>query len=83
MALVHANALVFADGSSRHGCQDAAAAACGHSSCRSADTQHAELRPPAHCPVFVERHRQTLRTRKHSRRLDATHKARRRTQRSQ
>jgi len=35
VALVHANALLVADDSSRHGCQHAAAAAeCRHSRCR-------------------------------------------------
>jgi len=65
MTLVHDNALLVADGRSRHGCQHAAAAAadCGQSSCRSADTQHADHRPAAHSPVCVDCRTQALRTR--------------------
>jgi len=66
---LYANAILFADGGSRHPCQHASAAAaahCSHSSCRSADTQHAEHRPAAHSPVCVDRRTQTLCTRKAS-----------------
>ena len=87
MALLNAKALLFADVSNPHGFQHAAAASvaadCGHSICRSADTQHADYRPAAHSVVCVDRRKQTLRTRKNSRRLDAMHNAGRRPQRSQ
>jgi hypothetical protein len=82
VTLVHDNAILFADGRNRHGCQHAAAD-CGHSSCPNADRQHADHRPAAHSAVCVDRRTQTLRTRKTSRRLAATRNARRRPQRSQ
>jgi len=84
MTLIHENALLYADGRSRHGSQHATAAVyCGHSICRSADTQHDDYRTAAHSPVCVDRSTQTLRTRKTSRRLAATHNARSRPQSSQ
>ena len=86
MALLNAKALLFADVSNPHGSQHASAAVvaeCGHSIYRNADTQHADHRPAAHSAVCVDRRKQTLRTRKTSRRLDATHNAGRRPQRSQ
>ena len=91
MALLNAKAIFFAFVSKPNDCQQAATAAaavavaadCGHSNCRSADTQHADHRPAAHSAVCVDRRTQTLRTRKTSRRLDATHNAGRRPQRSQ
>ena len=86
MALLNGKALLFADAIKPHVCQHAAAADaadCTHSNCRSADTQHADHRPAAHSVLCVDRRTQTLRTRNTSRRLDATHNAVRRPQRSQ
>jgi len=85
MRLVCDKPLLFADGRIRHCFQHAAAASAdwGYSSCRSADKQHSDQRPTAHSPVCVCRRTQTLRTRKTSCRLTATHNAGRRPQRSQ
>ena len=84
MALLNAKALPFANFSNPRGSQNAAAAAdCVHSSCRSADTQYADHRPAAHSAVCVDSRTQTLRTRKTSRRLDATQTVGRRPKRSQ
>jgi len=80
---LHANAVLFPDGSSGQFSQHATAADCGHSSCYSAEKYFADHRPAAHGLMCVERRKQTLRTRKTSRHLDATNDNRRHTQRSQ
>jgi len=77
------NTTLFSYGWSPLCCRHAAAADCGHSSCRSADRQHADHSQAAHSPVCVDRRTQTLRTRKTSRRLAATHKTGRRSHCSQ
>jgi len=80
---VHANPLLLVDGWSQHGCQHAAAADCGHTSCRSADRQHDDHRAAAHSPVCVDRRTQIIRTRKTPRLLAATDNDGRQTQCSQ
>ena len=67
------NALVFADGRSRHVYKHATAADCHHPISFSADTKHAGHRAAAHCNVCVDRRTQTHRTSKTSPRLAATH----------
>ena len=80
MTVVHENALLFADGRIRHGCQHAAAVDCGHTSCRTADTQYVDHRPAAHSTVRVDRRTQILRTRKTTSPLIATYNPGRRPQ---
>jgi len=85
--ILHANALLFADDRNQQVCVHAAAVVavtdCSHSRCRRAYSQHADHRTAAHSPMCVDRRKQTLRTRKTSRRLAAKHKVGCRPQRSQ
>ena len=85
VSFLYENALHFADDSGRHVCQHTAAipAECCHTRCRSTDRQHADHTTAANSPVCVDRRTQTLRTRKTSLRLAATHNAGRRPQRYQ
>ena len=85
MTVLYDNALLFADGKSRHVFQHAVAttvAEFGHSKYSIAERQQADHRATANSPVCVDCRKQTLRTRKTSRRLAATHNAGRRPHRS-